>query len=131
MTTSLEQFTSMVAAIAESACQSQLGKSLRVTGQPGEMDQLDVDETGTPKPVTGHFSVVVDRTPGSLIATLLPTDDPEQFDFELVIALEGSGEEIIFSATVEDTVGLADTYQALLAGKRDPGEDTELQNTVA
>ena len=131
MTTSLEQFTSMVAAIAESACRSQLGKSLSVTGQPGAMDQLDVDETRAPKPITGHFSVVVEETPGSMAATLLPTDDPEQFDFELVIALDGSGEEIVFTATVEDTVGLAETYQALLAGKRDPGEDTELQNTVA
>ena len=131
MTTSLDQFTTMVAAIAESACRSQMGKSLIVTGQPDAMDQLEVDETSAPRPVTGRFSVLLEERPGSLVATLLPTEDPEQFDFQLVIALDGGDEEIVFTATVEDTVGLAATYEALLEAKRDPGEDTELQNTVA
>jgi hypothetical protein len=130
MPTPLEQFTAMTAAIADAAARSQLGSVLLVTEEPGDVDSLDATDAD-PQTIAGHFAVTSDGTPGSMTATLSPGDDAGTFDFELVITLQGSDEQVVFTATVEDTMGLANTYQALLEAKRDPGADPDIQNTVA
>ena len=131
MPTPLEHFAAMVAAIAEAAARSQLGKGLLVTEEPRDVDSLEVDAAATSRTVTGQFAVRVDGTPGSMTASLAPADDAGSFDVQLVITLQGSDEQVVFTATVEDTVGLAATYQALLEARRDPGADPDIQNTVA
>ncbi|HEY8613131.1 MAG TPA: hypothetical protein VIL69_17825 [Roseomonas sp.] len=126
----MEQFTTMVAAIAEAAAQSQLGRSLFVTEEPRDVSFLDMNADDEPQTVTGHFAVMMEETPGSMTATLSPNDDPDIFDVQLVIALQGSDEQVVFTAAVEDSMGLANTYQALLDAKHDPSADPDIQNTV-
>jgi hypothetical protein len=121
----------MVAAIAEAAAQSQLGRSLFVTEEPRDVDALEVDTDAELQTVSGHFAVMMERTPGSMIATLSPSDAAHTFDFQLVITVQGSDDQMVFTAAVEDTMGLASTHQALLDAKRDPGADPDIQNTVA
>jgi hypothetical protein len=130
MPTPLEQFTTMAAAIAEAATRSQLGRSLSVTEDPDDVGTLEVDAEATPRTITGHFAVMMDDTPGVMAATLAPSD-AGLFDVQLVITLQGSDEQVVFTAAVEDSMGLAETYQSLLDAKRDPGADLDIQNTVA
>lgn len=131
MPTPLEQFTTMAAAIAEASARSQLGQDLLVTNEPGDVDALDLDSEASPRTVTGHFAVVMDGTPGSMTASLAPSSDAGMFDIQLVITPQGSDEQVVFTATVEDSMGLSDSYRALLDAKRDPGADPDIQNTVA
>lgn len=131
MPTSLQKFTNMTAAIAEAAAQSQLGQGLSITEEPGDVDALDVNTIVTAQNVSGHFAILMGGTPGSMTATLTPSENAGTFDFQLVIALQGSDEQVVFTVTVEDTMDLADSYQALLDAKRDPGADPDIQNTVA
>ena len=95
------------------------------------MDALDLDSEASPRTVTGHFAVVMDGTPGSMTASLAPSSDAGMFDIQLVITPQGSDEQVVFTATVEDSMGLSDSYRALLDAKRDPGADPDIQNTVA
>ncbi|MBP0445889.1 hypothetical protein J8J14_14020 [Roseomonas sp. SSH11] len=131
MPTPLEQFNAMAAAIAEAATQSQLGKRLAVTEQPRDLEALEVETHADKQAVSGRFEITMEGIHGSMAVSLTPSDASAMFEFQLVIALQGSDEQVVFTATVEDTEGLAETYQALLEGKRDPGEDPDIQNTVA
>lgn len=130
MPTPLETFTTMAAAIAEAAAQSQLGQKLRITAEPTDLEALDVDRDADTQSVTGRFGITMDGTPGSMAATLGSSDEEGRFDFELVVALQGSDEQVVFTATVEDTMDLANSYQALLDSRLDPGADPDIQNTV-
>lgn len=130
MPTPLETFITMAAAIAEAAAQSQLGQRLRITAEPTDPEALDVDRDADPQSVTGHFGITMDGTPGSMAATLGPSGDAGMFDFQLVVALQDSDEQVVFTATVEDTMDLANSYLALLDARLDPGADPDIQNTV-
>ncbi|MFC7736907.1 hypothetical protein ACFQX4_13840 [Roseomonas sp. GCM10028921] len=131
MPTPLEQFTTMAVAIAEAAARSQLGQDLLVTNEPGDMNALELDSEASPQTVTGHFAVAMDGTPGSMTASLALSGDAGMFDIQLVITPKGSDEQVVFTATVEDSMGLTDSYRALLDAKRDPGADPDIQNTLA
>ncbi|MFY0108260.1 hypothetical protein ABTP98_19495, partial [Acinetobacter baumannii] len=84
-----------------------------------DLEALDVDRDADPQSVTGHFGITMDGTSGSMAATLGLSDEEGRFDFELVVALQGSDEQVVFTATVEDTMDLANSYQALLDSRLD------------
>ncbi|TPG57752.1 hypothetical protein EAH89_10010 [Roseomonas nepalensis] len=131
MPTPLEQFTAMTAAIAEAAARSQLGQDLVITEEPRHVDDLDLGTEAGPPAVTGRFGVLMGGAPGGMTVSLSPGEDEGTFDFQLVTALDGSDEQVVFTATVEDTMDLSATYQSLLEARRDPGADPDIQNTVA
>jgi hypothetical protein len=117
------KFAAIATSIATSAVNSQLGKTLVVTHEPMDTTALEAQDDADPVHITGHFSVQMNETPGTMTVTLSPTDDEDALDFQLAIALDGAEEEIVFHATVEDTIGLADTYQAILEAKIDEQND--------
>ncbi|MBP0494051.1 hypothetical protein [Roseomonas indoligenes] len=119
----LQIFNSMAQAIVSSAAETQLGSTVLVTTEPKDVLDLEIDDTSSPQTVRGHFAVLVDGGPGALTATLAPSDEAGHYDFQLVVRAEGAEEETVFTATVEDTVGLAETYRALLATKADEQND--------
>ncbi|MCR0983602.1 hypothetical protein [Roseomonas populi] len=119
----LELFNGMASAIARSAAESQWGRSLQVTTEPHDI--LIAEGGGGPgRPsVKGSFMVLVDGAPGTMTAALTPEDEPGHFEFRLAVVLDGAEEEIVFTATVEDTVGLRDAYEALLDTEADEQND--------
>ncbi|WP_338664236.1 hypothetical protein VQH23_03525 [Pararoseomonas sp. SCSIO 73927] len=119
----LQMFNSMTQALIGSAAEAQLGRTVQVTTEPRDAGELEADEAADPPTLRGRFSVLVDAAPGGLTATLAPSAEAGHFDFQLVLRVEGAEEETVFTATVEDTVGLAEAYHALLDAKADEQND--------
>ena len=119
----LQMFNGMAQAIVSSAAETQLGRTVLVTTEPRDPVELEIDEAADPQAVRGRFTVLLDGAPGTLTATLAPSAETGHFDFQLVVRADGAEEETVFTATVEDTVGLAETYRALLDMKADEQND--------